>query len=73
MELILLPRQRILLYALGLSKRALRILRRTQLGSILDDEINILPPIIDGSDEYLLNTHQIAAVVESDRLIRITK
>lgn len=52
-------------------RRAMRILRRKQLGSILDDEINMLTSIIDCLDEYLLNAHQIAAVAETETLKQI--
>lgn len=52
-------------------RRALLTLKRRQLGSILDGEINLLTSIIDCLDEYLLNAHQIAAVAETDKLKRI--
>lgn len=53
-------------------RRAMLILKRRQLGSILDGEINLLASINEHLDEYLLNVHQIAAVVENDRLKRVT-
>lgn len=52
-------------------RHALRTLKRRQLGSILDGEINLLTSINERLDEYLLNSHQIAAVALTDRLKQI--
>jgi hypothetical protein len=49
-------------------RRTMLILKRRQLGSILDGEINLLTSVIDCLDEYLLNAHQIAAVAETKPL-----
>ena len=52
-------------------RRAMRILKRKQLGAILDDEIAMLTSIIDDLDNYLLNAHQIAAVEETEAMKQI--
>ena len=49
-------------------RRAILILKRRQLGSILDGEINLLASINEHLDDYLLNSHQIAAVVDTNPL-----
>ena len=49
-------------------RRSMLILKRRQLGSILDGEINLLADINEHLDEYLLKSHQIAAVVDTNPL-----
>lgn len=52
-------------------RRAIRFISRKQLGSILDDEIDLLTSVVEQLDSYLLDAHQIVAVAETDRLRRI--
>ena len=54
-------------------RRTLRILKRKQLGAILDDEINLLTAIIERLDDYLLQAHNIVEVAETDAMVRVAQ
>ena len=54
-------------------RRALRILKRKQLGAILDDEINLLTAIIKRLDDYLLQAHNIVEVAETAAMVRVAQ
>ena len=54
-------------------RRALRILKRKQVGAILDDEISLLTDIIKRLDEYLLQAHNIAEVAEAAAMLVIAQ
>lgn len=54
-------------------RRALRILKRKQLGAILDDEIKLLTVIIKRLDDYLLQAHNIVEVAETAAMVRVTQ
>jgi len=54
-------------------RRAMRILKRKQLGSILDDEIKLLSAVVVRLDDYLLQSHNIAEVAEAAALVKIAQ
>lgn len=54
-------------------RRALRILKRKQLGAILDDEIKLLTAIIERLDDYLLQTHCIAEVAKAAAMVKVAQ
>lgn len=54
-------------------RRALRILKRVQLGAILDDEINLLATIIKRLDDYLLQSHNILKVSETAAMVKVAQ
>ncbi len=54
-------------------RRALRILKRKQIGAILDDEINLLAIIITRLDDYLLQSHNIVEVAEAAAMVKIAQ
>ena len=54
-------------------RRALRILKRKQLGAILDEEINLLTTTIKRLDDYLLQKHNIAEIAEAAAMVKIAQ
>lgn len=54
-------------------RRALWILRRQKVGSILDNEISLLTSIISRLDDYLLQSHNIAEVAQAAALISLAQ
>ena len=54
-------------------RRTLRILKRKQLGAILDDEINLLTDIMERLDKYLLQAHNIVEVAETAKMVRVAQ
>lgn len=54
-------------------RRALRILKRKQVGAILDGEIKLLTSIIERLDDYLLQAHNIVEVAEAAAMVAIAQ
>jgi len=54
-------------------RRVLRILKRKQLGAILDDEINLLTATIKRLDDYLLQAHNIVEVAETAAMVKVAQ
>ena len=54
-------------------RRALRLLKRKQMGAILDDEISLLATVIKRLDDYLLQSHNILEVAETAVMVKIAQ